>query len=181
MNELKVEYLPITSLKPYERNARRHEKKDVDAIAASIKYAGFNDPIGIWGVENLIVEGHGRLYAAKKLGMVTVPCIRLDHLDDEQRRAYSLAHNRTAELSDWIMDIREEELASISDVDMSLFGFDFDDDIPDESELDAESDYSEQEKVSVKFTFDDYKAYKQHEGDLKAYAKRIGATVTVGK
>lgn len=124
MNELKVEYLPINSLKPYERNARRHEKKDVDAIAASIEYAGFNDPIGIWGDENLIVEGHGRLYAAQKLGMDTVPCIRLDHLDDEQRRAYALAHNRTAELSDWIMDIREEELASISDVDMSLFVFD---------------------------------------------------------
>lgn len=69
MDELKIEYLPISALKPYERNARRHEKKDVDAIAASIEYAGFNDPIGIWGSENLIVEGHGRLYAAQKLGM----------------------------------------------------------------------------------------------------------------
>ena len=136
MNELKVEYLPITSLKPYERNARRHEKKDVDAIAASIEYAGFNDPIGIWGDENLIVEGHGRLYAAQKLRMDTVPCIRLDHLDDEQRRAYALAHNRTAELSDWIMDIREEELAELTDVDMSLFGFDV-------SSVSAESDFQD--------------------------------------
>lgn len=121
---LRVEYLPVGDLTPYERNARRHEKKDIDAIAASIVYAGFCDPIGIWGKQNLIVEGHGRLLAAQKLGMDSVPCIRLDHLDDEQRRAYALAHNRTAELSEWIMDIREEELAEISDVDMSLFGFD---------------------------------------------------------
>ena len=100
MNTLHIEQLPVDALHPYERNARKHAEKDVTAIIASIEEFGFNDPIGIWGADNLIVEGHGRLSAAKQLGMKTVPCIRLDHLTDEQRRAYALAHNKTAELSE---------------------------------------------------------------------------------
>ena len=123
MNSLKIEYLPIEELKPYENNARKHADEDVDAIAASIDRFGFDDPIGIWSADNLIVEGHGRLIAAKKLGMKTVPCIRLDHLSDEERRAYALAHNRTAELSGWDFALRDEELARIGDIDMSAFGF----------------------------------------------------------
>ena len=122
--ELKIEYLSTDDLRPYENNARKHADEDVDAIAASIKQFGFDDPIGIWSEDNLIVEGHGRLLAAKKLGMKTVPCIRLDHLSDEERRAYALAHNRTAELSGWDFDVRDEELARIGGIDMSAFGFD---------------------------------------------------------
>lgn len=122
--DLKIEYLPVTALKPYERNARKHRDFDVDKIVESIRVFGFDDPIGIWSAENLIVEGHGRLLAAKKLGMATVPCIRLDHLTDEQRRAYALAHNKTAENSEWDLDILPEELESIVDIDMSQFGFD---------------------------------------------------------
>ncbi len=121
--ELNIEYLPVEALRPYDRNARKHAKKDIDAIAASIKEFGFDDPIGIWG-DGLIVEGHGRLLAAKQMGMTSVPCIRLDHLTDEQRRAYTLAHNRTAELSGWDFDIQAAELAGIEDIDMTLFGFD---------------------------------------------------------
>lgn len=101
MDELRIEYLPVSALKEYERNARKHEKEDVDAIVASIREFGFLDPIGIWSEQNIIVEGHGRLLAARELGMETVPCIRLDELTEEQRRAYALAHNRTAELSEW--------------------------------------------------------------------------------
>lgn len=124
MVDLKIEYLPVTALKPYERNARKHRDFDVDKIVESIRVFGFDDPIGIWGPENLLVEGHGRVLAAKKLGMETVPCIRLDHLTDEQRRAYALAHNKTAENSEWDLDILPEELASIVDIDMTSFGFD---------------------------------------------------------
>lgn len=80
------------------------------------------------GGHNVIVEGHGRVMAAKKLGMKTVPVIHLDHLSDEQRRAYALAHNRTAELSAWDEVVRELELSSISEIDMSRFGFDTGDD-----------------------------------------------------
>lgn len=120
---LEIEYLPVDALKPYEKNARRHRKADVDAIAASISELGFDDPVGIWGPDNVIVEGHGRLLAAKKLGMERVPCIRLDHLSDEGRRAYALAHNRTAELSVWDGANKAAELESIHAFDMQVFGF----------------------------------------------------------
>lgn len=120
---LEVVYLSTAVLKPYERNARKHEEKDIDAIVNSIKQFGFNDPIGVWGKDNLIVEGHGRLLAAQKLGMTEVPCIRLDALTDEQRRAYALAHNKTAELSVWDWDALGEELDSITDIDMESLGF----------------------------------------------------------
>ena len=116
--------LPIEQITPYENNARRHEDDDVGAIAASIKEFGFSDPIGIWGEKNVIVEGHGRLMAAKKLKLKEVPCIRLDHLTDEQRRAYALAHNQTAALSSWDIDLLGNELDGILDIDMSSFGFD---------------------------------------------------------
>lgn len=124
MEPLKIEYLPVGALRPYERNARKHRKEDMQGIVNSIQQFGFDDPIGIWGPDNLIVEGHGRLLAAKQLGMETVPCIRLDHLNDEQRRAYALAHNKTAENSEWDFEILPEELESIIDIDMSQFGFD---------------------------------------------------------
>ena len=70
MNEVsKIVMLAVDELKPYERNARKHGEEDVAAIAKSIETFGFNDPIGVWGKDNLIVEGHGRLMAAKSLGM----------------------------------------------------------------------------------------------------------------
>lgn len=81
--DLKIEYIDVTKLKPYEKNARKHEEYDILQIAKSIEAYGFNDPIGIWGKDNQIVEGHGRLLAAKKLGMKEVPCIRLDDLTDD--------------------------------------------------------------------------------------------------
>lgn len=120
--ELKIEYLPIKALKPYEKNTRKHQKKDVDNIAKSIEKYGMCDAIGIWGEQNIIVEGHGRLMACKQLGMTEVPCVRLDHLTDEQRREYAIAHNATAELSEWDLDILPDELAEL---DLSDFDFDF--------------------------------------------------------
>lgn len=120
--ELKIEYLPTSALKPYEKNARKHKKLDVDNIAMSIEKYGMNDAIGIWGKDNIIVEGHGRLEACKKLGIDTVPVVRLDHLTDEQRREYAITHNATAELSEWDLDILGDELAEL---DLSDFDFDF--------------------------------------------------------
>ena len=120
--ELKIEYLPVTELKPYENNARKHAEADVEAIKKSIEEFGFNDPIGIW--HDTIVEGHGRLLAAQELKMAEVPVIRLDHMTDEERRAYALAHNKTAELSDWDFEMLDTELDDIFDIDMSQFGFD---------------------------------------------------------
>lgn len=129
-SDLNIEYIPVSALKPYEHNARKHGQTDLAAIIASIREFGFNDPIGLWK-DNVIIEGHGRLLAAIEIGMDAVPCIRLDHLTDEQRRAYALAHNRTAELSEWNFEIRDEELAKIFAIDMSAFGFDAAEEDPD--------------------------------------------------
>lgn len=149
MENLKIEYLPVDSLKPYEKNARKHGETDVKAIVSSIKEFGFDDPIGIWSDKNLIVEGHGRLEAAKKLGMKEVPCIRLDHLTDKQRRAYALAHNKTAELSSWLDDVLKEELSDLDEFDMQDFGF-LDDTTEDEEleqEIGGGSAYAQKAKI----------------------------------
>lgn len=121
--ELHIEQLPVEALTPYENNTRAHFDEDVAQIARSIERYGFNDPIGIWSEKNIIVEGHGRLLAAKSLGLETVPCIRLDHLTDEQRREYGIMHNKTSELSDWDFEALERELAEL---DLSEFGLSFD-------------------------------------------------------
>lgn len=120
--ELKIEYVKTSDLKPYEKNAKAHGKEDLKAIVQSIQDFGFNDPIGTWN--GVIVEGHGRWLAAQQLGIEQVPTIRLDELTDEQRKAYALAHNKTTELSGWDFDILATELKSISEFDMSKFGFD---------------------------------------------------------
>lgn len=144
MENLKIEYLSTTELRPYEKNARKHQKKDVENIAKSIQKYGMIDAIGIWGEDNTIVEGHGRWLACKKLKIDLVPVVRLDHLTDEQRREYAIAHNATAELSEWDVDFLAEELKSL---DLSDFDFDFglelaeefgdavEDDVPEVDEL----------------------------------------------
>ena len=79
---LKIEYIDVAKLKPYDKNTRKHEDYDVSQIAKSIEQYGFNDPIGIWGKDNIIVEGHGRLLAAKKLGRVCYMCEISTHYCD---------------------------------------------------------------------------------------------------
>lgn len=120
--KLKVEYYPIESIKPYENNAKIHTEEQIEQIVKSIKDFGMNDPIAIWSEDNIIIEGHGRLMACKKLGMTEVPIIRLDDLTDEQRRAYTLIHNQTTMNTGFDIDILNEELGNI-DIDMSEFGF----------------------------------------------------------
>ena len=121
--DLRIEILGIDQLQEYENNAREHGEVDITAIKDSIDAFGFNDPIGIWSEDNVIVEGHGRLAAARALGMTEVPCIRLDHMTDEERRAYALAHNKTAELSKWNFAELNIELAGIKSIDMTKLGF----------------------------------------------------------
>ena len=122
---LEIVYLPVESLEEYEGNARDHGEEDVNAIKRSIEKFGFDDPIGIWSDHNVIVEGHGRLMAAKALGMKEVPCIRLDHMTDAERKAYGLAHNKTAELSRWNFGKLEMELSGLGEFNMGDFGFGF--------------------------------------------------------
>ena len=123
--KLKIEYVPIDSIKPYKRNAKLHPDEQIEQICNSIKETGFNDPIGIW--KNEVCEGHGRLLAAKKLGMKEVPIIRLDDLTDEQRRAYMLAHNKLTMNSGFDIALLDMELAEIETIDMQLLGFDLHD------------------------------------------------------
>lgn len=125
MTEMKLEitYMPTEELKPYENNAKLHPQEQIDQIKASITKFGMNDPIAICGKENIIVEGHGRLIACQQLGIETVPVIRLDHLNDEQRRAYTLAHNQLTMNTGFDLDMLQKEIQKI-DLDMADFGFD---------------------------------------------------------
>lgn len=123
--KLKVETMATEELAPYAHNARVHTAAQVDTIAESIKQFGFNDPVGVWtnpdGVLE-IVEGHGRVMAAKQLGLDKIPVIRLDHLDDDGRRAYTHVHNQTTDNSVFDFSILDGELDAL-DFDWDAFGF----------------------------------------------------------
>lgn len=120
-----VEMIPIDKLKLYKRNAKKHTPEQIEQIVNSIKAFGMNDPIGVWGEDNTIVEGHGRYLALRSLGeRGEVPCIRLDHLTDEQRKAYALAHNQLTMNTGWDDELLLPELDELGDFfEMSDFGF----------------------------------------------------------
>jgi ParB-like chromosome segregation protein Spo0J len=120
--ELKIANLPIDALIPYAKNARTHSKKQIKKIANSIINFGFNDPIAI-DKGNGIIAGHGRLEAAKLLGLSEVPTIQLGHLTAKQQKAYILAHNRIALDAGWDKDILKIELKELEDSDLGLTGF----------------------------------------------------------
>ena len=122
----------IDELTPYERNPRKNEAA-IDAVAASIKNFGFKVPIVI-DQDGVIVAGHTRLAAAKKLGLEEVPCIIADDLSEEQIKAFRLADNKTAELAEWDPDLLEIELKDIESIDMAEFGFDEPKDLDDNIE-----------------------------------------------
>lgn len=121
---LKIEYLDKNDLKPYVNNAKIHTNGQVEQIRKSIEEFDFNDPIAVWG-ENEIVEGHGRLLAAMEMDDIdTVPVIRLDHLTDKQRKAYALVHNKITMNTGFDFDILNIELNEIGDdIDMESFDF----------------------------------------------------------
>ena len=122
---IKVSTVPINSLIPYARNARTHSDAQVAQIAASIREFGWTNPVLLDG-EKGIIAGHGRVLAARKLGMEEVPCIELSHLTAAQKRAYILADNKLAENAGWDLDLLKLELGELRDLgmDLSLTGFD---------------------------------------------------------
>lgn len=115
--------LKLKDIKPYERNAKVHTEQQIEQIKESIKQFGMNDPIGVWGENNIIVEGHGRYLALQELGIEEVDCIRLDHLTDEERKAYTLAHNKINMNTDFNYEILDSELDEIININMDEFGF----------------------------------------------------------
>lgn len=120
MKELKWE--PIKSIRPYEKNPRRNDEA-VDAVAASIREFGWQQPIVV-DKDGVIIAGHTRYKAAKKLKCDIVPVVVADDLTEDQVKAYRLADNKTGELAEWDTALLGEELAELADFDMSQFGFD---------------------------------------------------------
>jgi DNA modification methylase len=148
---LKIEYRRIDDLTPYTGNSRTHSDKQIAQIAASIRTFGFTNPVLI-GDAGLIVAGHGRVEAAKSLGIDKVPTIELGHLSDAERRAYVIADNRLAELAGWDRDILAIELQALSeldlDFDLEITGFETAEldlllDGPDAGEADPDDDVSD--------------------------------------
>lgn len=149
--KIQVEYIPIESVKPYARNAKKHDEEQIEQIKNSIQAFGFNDPIAIWHGE--IVEGHGRILAAKELGIEQVPVIHLDNLTDEQRKAYALAHNKLTMNTGFDFSTLESELDNLSDYyDMADFGFHINsvDDVSDDMLNDMFTPAEEKEKEPQK-------------------------------
>lgn len=133
---MKIQKMRVSSLKPYENNAKIHTPEQIDQIRRSILDFGFNDPIAV-DETGMIIEGHGRLLAVQAMGWEEVDCIVLEGLTEDQKRAYIHVHNQLTMNTGFDLDILEQELKSIQGFDMGVFGFDLD--------FDLESD----------FTFDD--------------------------
>ena len=123
-SDLALDYRPIASLVPCARNARTHSEAQVALIAGSIREFGFTNPVLVDG-ESGIIAGHGRVLAARKLGLASVPVIELGHLTDAQRRAYVLADNKLAERAGWDRELLALELGELAELgtDLGSLGF----------------------------------------------------------
>jgi ParB-like chromosome segregation protein Spo0J len=159
VNNMHIESMNLSDLIPYANNAKLHSAEQIKAIAASIKEFGFNNPI-LLDKDNGIIAGHGRCEAAKLLELDVVPCIKLGHLSDAQRRAYILADNRLAEIgSSWNMEIvmLELEQLKLEEFDTSLIGFDDIklEKIGEESEKPEEKESKIKDEYMIIVSFDD--------------------------
>ncbi len=122
---MKIEKISIDEIKPYENNAKLHPPEQIEQIKKSISEFGNNDPIAV-DENNVIIEGHGRYEALKQLGFDEIEVIRLSHLNEQQKKAYILAHNKLTMNTGFDFDVLNLELEDIVDFDMSDFGFTID-------------------------------------------------------
>lgn len=123
-NDPQIEMMAVADLVPYARNSRTHDDAQVAQIAASIREFGFTNPVLI-DAQGGIIAGHGRILAARKLGMAEVPCIELSGMDENQRRAYIIADNKLALNGGWDDELLALEIAELDAVgfDVGLLGF----------------------------------------------------------
>jgi len=126
MEKLMVEYVDVKDLVHYANNSKIHTKEQIKHIANSIERFGFNDPLGIAGENNVVLEGNGRVEAAKLLGIEKLPCVRLDHLSESEREAYVIAHNSLNLETSFDDGVLFKELKRLQDFDFTDFGVDTD-------------------------------------------------------
>ena len=134
----KFERVAVDTLIPYVNNANIHSDKQITMLASSIREFGFLNPILIDKDRN-VIAGHGRILAAKKLGLTEVPCVYVEGLTEAQRKAYILADNRLAEVSEWDMDMVNAELEGLEEFefDINLIGFELPEEMPSDDEEDG--------------------------------------------
>ena len=171
MKELKIINKNIDEIKEYEHNAKEHLKWQIELIANSIKEFGFNDPIAI-NADNQIIEGHGRLLAAKQLGLIEVPCIVLTGLTEAQERAYIIVHNKTTMNTDFDLERLQYELNAlkVEGFDLTLTGFSNDEidrllnqvDNIEENQEELKEDYEEIEVEKIVIKTGDYIELGRH-------------------
>ena len=149
MNDYVITWLETKDLKPYEKNAKKHDKKQIERIANSIKEFGFRQNLVV-DSSNTVIIGHGRLEAAKLLGMDKLPCIQIDDLTEEQIKALRLADNKVAE-SEWDFDLMAAELEGITELDMSAFGFELSEPEERQEEPEDEESLEDVDKLETRY------------------------------
>lgn len=176
---MEIEVLNIDDLIPYENNAKEHPKEQIEQIKKSIIEFNNNDPIAI-DENNVIIEGHGRHEALKQLGYEQVECIRLSHLNEEQKKAYRLIHNKLTMNSDYDFNLLEQELMNIQDIDMLEFDFDVSFLNEDEEEIKEEAS----KKLTDEFLIPPISVFDTRQGywqDRKRAWKSLGISSDVGR
>lgn len=141
MQKLNIVYRQIKDLKPYKKNAKKHNKEQVEQIANSIEEFGFTQPV-IVDKNNCVVAGHGRILGARKAGLKQVPTVCLEDLTEEQIKAYRLVDNKLNE-SEWDSDLLKQSLEEIAEMDMEVFGFTIDSLADETVEIEPEVPFTE--------------------------------------
>lgn len=140
-NKMNIVYKNIKELKPYKKNAKKHNKEQVEQIANSIEEFGFTQPV-IIDKNNCVVAGHGRILGARKAGLKQVPTICLEDLTEEQIKAYRLVDNKLNE-SEWDNDLLKQSLDEIAEMDMEVFGFAMDSLVDETIEVEPDVPFTE--------------------------------------
>lgn len=176
--DYRIEHLHVDTLHAWENNARTHSDAQVEQIARSIREYGWTNPVLI-DEHDQIIAGHGRVAAARRLGIHTVPCLRLDFMDAAQKRAYVIADNQLALKAGWDFDLLRLELGDLRDegFDLALTGFE-----------DGELDDILAGKAGAKDKADDegeaeyvLKVWSNDEAEILAVKKLLGINKAAGK